>query len=427
MSNLHVKYLLIGAGAASSAAAEAIRARDKEGAVLMIGQEINRPYGRSALGRQFLRHESSRGDLFTHTPQWFAEQNIQLQTGRRAVQLDTMRFSVTLDSGQDISYDQLLLATGATARQLDVPGAALPNTFYVRTVEDAERLQLAVEKAKREGRPQPADQTRRGCATVIGSGLLAIELAASLAQLGLSVDLVVAEAHPWESIAGEATGRFLARFLERHGVRVHLGHRAQRLEGDGRVQRAVLDSGDIIPCDFAVAAIGKQPNKDLLRGTPISAEKAVLVDEQCRTNVPNVCAAGDCAAMFDPLFGKHRLARHWDTAASTGALAGANMAGAGERYSAVSDFTTEIFGLPIFGWGLAKIVDRRLLRGTPNVEAPDFVEIGVAADGRIAEVLAVGHRSQHDLLRQLVQRRVQVDGNEEGLKDPKSDLGRFLL
>lgn len=426
MSNLHVKYLLIGAGVASSSAAEVVRARDQEGALLMIGQEINRPYSRGALGREFLRHESSRGDLFTHTPQWFADHNVQLQTGRRAVHLDTARSSVTLDSGQEISYDQLLLAMGASPKPLNVPGATLPNTFYLRSVEDAERLQLAVEKAKREGRPQPADNARRGCATVIGSRVLAIELAASLGQLGMSVDLVVADEHPWNGIAGEATGRFLARFLERHGVRVHLGHRVQRLEGDGRVQRVILDSGDIIPCDFAMVSIGKLANKDLLRGTPISAEKAVLVDEHCRTNVPNVYAAGDCAAMFDPLFGKHRLVNHWDTAAATGALAGANMVGANESFATVSDFATEIFGLPIVGWGLAKIVDRRLLRGTPNIEAPDFVEIGVAADGRIAEVLAVGHRSQHHLLRQLVQQRVQVDGNQEAMKDPKSDLSKFL-
>ena len=91
------------------------------------------------------------------------------------------------------------------------------------------------------------------------------------------------------------------------------------------MQRVVLDDGSGVACDFAIAAVGININRDLLRGTPIRAETAILVDEHCRTNLEGIYAAGDCAAVFDPLFGKHRLLDHWDNARVTGAIAGTNI------------------------------------------------------------------------------------------------------
>src|SRR3954468_23077629 len=112
MNNLHVKYLLVGGGLASSAAAEAIRQRDTQGSVLLVGQEINRPYHRPALSREYLRRERSRDELSTFPPGWLSENNVELRTGRRVSYIDTSRACATLDNGEVYSYDRLLIATG---------------------------------------------------------------------------------------------------------------------------------------------------------------------------------------------------------------------------------------------------------------------------------------------------------------------------
>jgi NADPH-dependent 2,4-dienoyl-CoA reductase/sulfur reductase-like enzyme len=261
---------------------------------------------------------------------------------------------------------------------------------------------------------------------VIGAGLLGVEVAGSMTQLGLSVDLISSQ-YPWDRFAGEATSRFLTLYLRKHGVTVHENVRPARVEGDGRVQRVVLNDDTTIDCDFAVAAVGAAANKELIRNTPIGAGRAILVDAHCRTNVPHVYAAGDCAAVLDPLFGKHRLLDHSDNAAATGRLAGRNMAGVAEAYAETNRFTTGVFDLEVTVWGEARLVDRRLLRGTPNVDAPAFAEIGVAADGRVAQVIAVGNAGGDPAeLRELVARRVGVNGNEEGLKDPATSLRSLL-
>ncbi len=423
MSHLHVKYLLAGGGVASSAAAVAIRQTDPVGTILMIGQEINRPYNRPQLSKQYLRRHSGHEGLFTLPAEWFAENRVELRTGRRVAHLDTARCAATLDDGREISYDRLLLATGASPNRLTIPGAELPNVFYVRTLGDVDRLGHAVEQAKAQGRPHDGG---RGKVAVIGGGVLGVELAGSLSMMGLAADLIVGGEYPWHRFAGEPAGKFVTRYLQSHGVQVHSGLRAARLEGDGRVQRVLLDGGQSLVCDFAVAAVGATANRELLRGTQIAAEKAILVDARCRTSDEHVYAAGDCAAVFDPLFGKHRIIDHWDNAVVTGTIAGKNMAGGDDEYHAVSTFRTEAFDLAATAWGEPRLVDRRIVRGMTNSETADFVEIGIAADGRIAQVLAIGQGHDAETLQRLVEKRVVVDGNEELLKDVAVPLGRFV-
>jgi 3-phenylpropionate/trans-cinnamate dioxygenase ferredoxin reductase subunit len=422
MSNAHVQYLLIGGGLASSSAAEELRRLDPSASILLVGQEINSPYHRPPLSKEYLRRQKARSELFVHAPDWFEKQRIRLRTACRAAHLDAVRMSATLGSGEEISFDHVLLATGGSPARLLIPGADLPNVFYLRNLEDAERIQKAIDKAKAEGR---AHDRGRGRAVVVGGGVLGVEIAASLSASGIGVTLLLARHYPWEGFAGENTGSVLARFLVNHGIDVLPESPPQRIEGDGRVQRVVLD-GKTVEADFVVACVGMTANRELLRGTSITAERAILTDEFCQTNVPRIWAAGDCAAIFDPLFGKHRVIDHWDHAQVSGTLAARNMAGGREPYSAVNNFFSDVFDLSLNGWGEARQVERRLIRGSANPDAPDFVEIGVAADGRIAQVLAINHAKEDGTLRSLVAQRTRIDGNEELVKDPATDLASLL-
>ena len=437
MNKHHVKYLLVGGGVASASAAQAIRSLDPEGSVVLIAQESTRPYHRPPLSKQALRERLPRSEFVTHPPGWFKSHGIELRTGRRVAHLDTARQSVLLDDGQEISYDKVLLATGASPRHLTIPGHNLPGLHYLRTVEDLERLLHAVDKAKAEGhrhsRRTNADSASpppRGRAVVIGSGLLGVELAASLTQIGLEIDLLLKNGHPWRKFAGETTGKWVAKLLENNGVQVRPGAAPVRLEGDGRVQRVVLPTTEVIACDFAVAAIGVAANRELLRGTPIDAEKAILTDPHCRTNVPSVYAAGDCAALFDPLFGKHRILDHFESAAAVGALAGQNMAGNTQPWNDVSHFATEVFAAQVDVWGESRHVNHHLVRGN-GVAAQDpaktsFVELGLGSDNRVSQVIAVNHPNDHEALKELIRRRLDITGREELFKDPTTSIAELF-
>jgi 3-phenylpropionate/trans-cinnamate dioxygenase ferredoxin reductase subunit len=244
--------------------------------------------------------------------------------------------------------------------------------------------------------------------------------------MGMEVDLLIKDEHPWPRFAGETTARWVSRYLEQHHVAVHAHSAPVRLEGDGRVQRVILPDQTPLLSDFAVAAVGVTANRDLLRGTPIAAEKAILTDAYCQTTVEGIYAAGDCAAIFDPLFGKHRILDHFDSASTIGALAGRNMTGANEAYSDVSHFWSDIFDVSLEAWGESRHVHHRLVRGNSSPEAPDFIEFGLSADNRVSQVVAVNHNADHDTLKGLVQSRASISGREELLKDPASDLSQLL-
>lgn len=415
MVSMHVKYLLTGAGIAASSAAVEIRNRDPEGAMLLVGQEPHRPYHRPPLSKGWLRADAVEETMFTLPENWFTARRVDLRTGTRVARLDVLRHTATLDNGQEVAYDRLLLATGATPRTLDVPGARLPNLLNLRTLEDADRLRNTLNKAIHEGRPHASG---RGRVTVVGGGVLGVELAAAFTSLGLGVDLVVPQAYPLDRFAGDTLGPFITRWLEGHGVTVHTNSSPLRVEGDGRVQRVVLDPDRVIPCDFVLSAIGIQPNKDLLRGTSIAAEKHILADAYGRTNQADIYAAGDCCAIFDPRFGKHRVLDHSESAAEMGRVAGANMSGGDVAWSGVGHYAIEVFGLTIEVWGEAKQIARRIVRGQATSDAPAFAEIGIAADHRIVHVAALGSLGSDARLEKLVAQRVNALGIEDALRDP---------
>lgn len=423
MSRRHVKYVLVGGGAASSAAVQAIRRHDPEGSMVLIGQEVIRPYNRAPLSKEYLRGETRRERLFTVPDGWFTGHNVELHTGRRASSLDPARQCIALDNGEEIAFAKLLIATGTTPKPLTVAGSELPNVFYLRTLADADRLHNAVEKARQEGRPH---ERGRGRALVVGAGLLGVEVASTLEGLGLAVDLVFTGPYPWHTFAGENVGRFVGRRMEGRGLKLHPLCTPLRFEGDGRVQRAIVPDHPPIECDFVVPAVGTVPHRELLRGTSIAAEKAILVDERCRTSHPAIYAAGDCAAILDPLFGKYRWLDHWPSAIAMGEVAGTNMAGVERRYDDVNRYYSEAFGLSLSVWGDSRAIERRIVRGNLNPDAPDFIEFGVTGDGRLSQILAVNHAGEDEILRQLLARRLSTDGREAVLREPASDLRSLL-
>jgi 3-phenylpropionate/trans-cinnamate dioxygenase ferredoxin reductase subunit len=417
MSHSHFKYVLVGGGVGAESAVTAIRRVDAVSPVLMVGRESSRPYDRRGLSKSLIARDRPGAGEFLKPSCWFADHGVELRTGRRVSHLETGRQSVVLDNGQDVGYDFLLLATGASPARLDVPGASLPNLFYLRTLADSDRLGHAVDVCKSAGHKSVA---------VIGGGVLGTEVAQMLTKAGLAVRLIVGRPHPWGRFAGDSVGQFVTRALRRTGIDVLNHRRAIGLAGDGRVQRVLLDDGSSIPCDFAVAAVGSVVDRDLLRGTPLRAETAVLTDDRCQTVDPHVYAAGDCSAVFDPAFGKHRIVDHWEHAIATGTVAGTNMAGGSARYDGADGYTTAAGEAGVVVTGEPRLVDRRFLRGSSAGDDAAFVEFGVAADGRLASAVLVGLGHDPERIQKLVRSRTTVIGRQDQLADASNPIESFL-
>jgi 3-phenylpropionate/trans-cinnamate dioxygenase ferredoxin reductase subunit len=311
------RIVIVGASLAGATAAAGLRSEGFADDVLLIGAESQLPYHRPPLSKEYLRGEQPVEDTLVNPARSYAETGIELRLGVRATTIEPRRKLVELEGGGRVAYDRLLVATGARNRTLSVPGAALDGIFQLRTVEDCDRIRAAAKPGRR--------------AVLIGLGFIGSEVTASLRQLGVEVTAVDGQRAPLARVLGEEVGAVLAEIHRDKGAELLLEDGVAAFEGVGRVERVRTRKGRLLACDFVVAGIGVTPNTELLAAAGVEVNNGILVDERCRTSLPDVYAAGDVTNHHHPIFGRLRV-EHWNNAYRQGLAAARSMVGGDQPY-----------------------------------------------------------------------------------------------
>jgi len=357
-----VAFAVVGGGPASHAAIEAYRNGGGTGAVVLISAEGRPPYRRPPLTKDLVRGESTPAELPLGGPDWLAEQAVRL-VHARVERLNGRRLE--LAGGEVIDFEQCLLATGAAPRRLPVPGADRPDVHTVRTVDDVHRLL--------------ADLRDDDPVTVIGSGFIGCEIAASLRLRGNPVELVSDEPAPQAQRLGEQVSALLTGWLHEAGVATHFGVSVTVIE-DGAVRTS---DGRAAPQSRVVMAAGVTPRGGLGQAAGLAVERdALVVDAAMRTADPAVLAAGDAAYARNATARRHLHVEHWGDALAQGAVAGATVAGAQARWDDVPGFWSTIGHrtLKYAAWGDG--FDDVRLRGDEDAFTVEY-----RRDGRLVGVL----------------------------------------
>ncbi|MBI1868720.1 MAG: FAD-dependent oxidoreductase [Methylocystis sp.] len=343
--------IIIGAGAAGLSAARTLRAEGFEGQLTLLSADHAAPYDRPNLSKDYLSGAAPEEWLPLRDAGFYESERIDLRLGARATDLLVRDKRVDLDDGSHLSYDVLLLATGAEPIRLPAPGAERPHVRYLRTLADSRALIKAAATAKR--------------AIIIGASFIGLEVAASLRARNLTVHVVAPEAVPMERILGPELGKFVRAIHERHGVIFHLGDTVASI-GE---QSVVLASGETVAADLVVVGIGVRPALELAQQAGIEVDRGILVDEYLETSAPGVFAAGDMARWPDLLTGERIRVEHWVVAERQGQTAARNMLGQKERFGAAPFFWSQHYDAVISYVGHAPTWDRTELSG--SVEAGD--------------------------------------------------------
>ena len=404
MSN--VKYLIIGGGYTGGSAAEALRQLDPHGSILLVGGEKELPYRRYTLNKQYLRDERTRDRMPLHPASYYLDSNIEVRSGVRAVALNVERREVQLDDGGAVAFDRLLLATGAVARHLTLPGVDMPGVYYLRTIEDSDRLKKEMQPGRR--------------ALIIGGGFIGPEVGASFTQKGLRVTLVERGPILWARLFGDEMGRFFEDALRSRGIDIRTSCEVQRLEGNRRVERAILSDGNVVPCDFVVIGVGVHPETALAEAAGLKVKNGIVVDEFLQTSTPGIFAGGDAARFYHPVFREPMRIEHWNVAGQHGSCAARNMAGQPTAYREVPDFFSDVFDLSIewLGYGPAweQVIVRRL--------EPEKLSAFYLKDGRITGALLVNNGTEIQMTREMIERRT-VFHDPKALRDTGLDMARL--
>lgn len=326
-----MRYVIIGSGVAGMAAIEAIRSVDQADEVLMVGDDPHGFYSRPGLA-YYLTGELHDKALFPKTAEDYRRMNFRYRKGRVANVLREKRL-IELADKTNVAYDKLLLAVGAQALPLEVPGADLDGVLKLDHLEDAR----CILKYIRRGRT----------AIVVGGGITALELAEGLLARGLNVHYLLRGDRYWSNVLDEHESKIIEHRLREHGIVLH--YHAEVIEvisRNGRVSGVRLLNGQMLNCDVVAYAIGIRPRVELAKQAGLAIDRGILVNEYLQTSDPNVFAAGDVAQVYDPLTGRSILDSLWNPARDQGFAAGLNMAGRRTAYLKAPPFNvTRLAGL----------------------------------------------------------------------------------
>ena len=362
--------VIVGGGLAGARAAATLREEGYQGRLTLLGAERHRPYERPPLSKDYLIGKADRESVFVHPAGWYTEHDVDLRLDTRAVRLDRSTQEVVLDGGERLRYDSLLLAPGAVPRSLPVPGAEDLQPYYLRTLDDSDRLRGAFSPGAR--------------VVIVGAGWIGMETAAAAVTAGAQVVVLEYEELPLLRVLGVEMAEVFADLHVEHGVDLRCGARINAVRPGERpgAGTVLLADGTGLDADVVVAGIGVTPDVALATDARLEVDNGIVVDEQLRTSDPRIFAAGDVANAFHPLFGHRIRVEHWANALNQGPVAARAMLGHDVRYDRLPYFYSDQYdlGMEYTGYVTPGGYDQVVVRG--DVGRREFIAFWLAG-GRV--------------------------------------------
>jgi NADPH-dependent 2,4-dienoyl-CoA reductase/sulfur reductase-like enzyme/nitrite reductase/ring-hydroxylating ferredoxin subunit len=362
------RIVIVGGGAAGFAAAEMLRRQNFQGDIVMLSSEAAAPVDRPNLSKDYLAGSAPEDWLPLRPDDFYAEAHIDLRLKTEVASIDVKARNVILAGGEAVTYDRLLLATGAEPVRLPVPGADQARLHVLRSLADCRAIIAAASGARR--------------AIVIGASFIGLEAAAALRARDIEVHVVGLEERPMERVLGRAMGDFVRALHEEHGVVFHLSDTVTGMEG----KRTTLRSGGVIEADFVVIGVGVRPRLALAEKAGLAIDRGVSVNAHLETSVPGIYAAGDIARWPDPHSRDNIRVEHWVVAERQGQTAARNMLGQREVFDAVPFFWSQHYDVPINYVGHAEKWDEIAIDG--DIAAKDCL-LQYKSGGRVLAVASI--------------------------------------
>jgi len=351
-----LKYIILGGGmVAGYAAKELVSHGLKAGELAIISADTALPYERPPLSKGFLSGKDEESGILINPAGWYRENGIDVRLNTVIEHIDPDKRRLRTNSGDELEWEKLLLATGARPRRLDVPGNDLSNVFYLRSLKDSGAIRSKSAGAKE--------------AVVIGGGFIGMEVASVLAQKNIRTSLIIREDRVWSRVFTPIMSAFFEQYYSSRGVRIVKGAQIAAFEGKGAVQAVRLEDGKKIPCEFAVVGVGASPVTELAEKSGLTVDNGIVVDEYLEASHAGIYAAGDVANYPDTIFGKRRRVEHWDNAVSQGQHWARVILGEKQPFIHVPYFFSDVFNLSYELWGDSTGSSETVVRGDANTSS----------------------------------------------------------
>lgn len=381
--------MIVGAGHAGGSAAAFLRQYGWKGPITLIGAEPVLPYQRPPLSKTWLIGAGDLASLLLRSADFYRTNSIEWRGDAEVVAIDRVARAVTLENGERVDYDQLILALGSVVRALPLPGHDLRNIVTLRTVADADRLKTLLSPGVR--------------LAIVGAGYIGLEIAASARSLGADVIVLEREGRVLPRVGSEPLSAF---FQQRHtaaGVRIMLNASLEAFEGDDAVAGIRLRDGTVITCNAALVGIGAAPNDALARSAGVTCLNGIVVDQAARTSDPLIHAVGDCTFRPLPLYQQSARLESVPNALEQAKQAAADLCGRPPPSPEVPWFWSDQYDVRLQIAGLPFDVAELAIRGDPSGNS--FAIFHLSADGTVQAVEALNAPAEFMAGRIMIARR----------------------
>ena len=373
--------VIVGGGLAAQRCAEALRRGEYAGRLRIVCAEPHRPYDRPPLSKELLRVDAEVASSAFRPEEWYLERNIELLLGATAMALDPDAHRLELADGSTLSYEKLVIATGARPRMLPLFDG-YSNVSTLRTLEDSNLLRQLLMQGSR--------------LAVIGAGFIGQEVAAAARAAGVEVAVIELESLPLVGLLGPELGRWFAELHSGEGVELILGEVVSAISGKDRIESLTLSDGRSVACDHVLVGVGVISDVAWLEAVGLPAT-GVPTDASGRSELPDVLAAGDAAAVYDPFLARHIVSGHWEASSRQGMQVAGALLGREPAPAPLPSFWSDQYGTRIQYLGHAQLADEVTIEG--DATARDFVA-HYTRDGELVAAVVVGRPRAVGELRQ---------------------------
>jgi len=341
--------VIIGASHAAAQLVASLRQSGWEDAITLIGDETHLPYHHPPLSKDYLADEKSADDLLIRSQEAYEIANVSLKLGVRVTEINRKMQMVSMSNGESVSYDKLVITTGARVRKLPIAGADLAKVFYLRDMNDVTAIKTSIQPGAR--------------AVIIGGGYIGLETAASLTKLGVSITVLEAMPRILQRVTAPELSHFYKRVHTEEGVRITENVIADQIVETENNLMVVDKQGGEFPADFVIIGIGVVPNIELAQAADIHCENGISVNEFCQTSDDNIYAAGDVTWHYNPKYKRHLRLESVPNATEQAKIVAFHICGKPKIYDSLPWFWSDQFDLKLQIAGLSEGYDDLVIRG----------------------------------------------------------------
>ena len=397
--------VIIGAGHAAGQAAASLRQEKYEGPITIVGDEPHVPYQRPPLSKQYLSGEQEIDRVYLRPQKFYDDKDVKLILNTSATAIDRDAKTVSLDNGETLEYEKLIISTGSRPRILNIEGSDLGGIHYLRTIGDVDAIRAEMGDAKN--------------LVIVGGGYIGLEVASVGVEAGLNVHVLEMEERILQRVTTPEMSEYYHNLHTGRGVNIHTQTGVTGFSGDGRVAKVLCGDAGEFDADLVIVGIGIIPNVELAEAAGLEVDNGIVVNERCETSDPDIFSAGDCTNHPNPLLNRRLRLESVPNAMEQARVCASNMLGGDKTYASIPWFWSDQYELKLQMVGFSADGDQQVVRG--NMAENQFA-VFYLNDGKVVSADAVNSPKEFMICKQLVGKAVDV----EALADPESDLKALL-